>query len=154
MLSRHIGCDAIIGVPYLVILGPLADQAPPREAGILLGSQQSRVPNLKLPTTHTVQRRALVGEDERVGGDLGGNRGGGRVLWYSGSEGWHPSRQSAKLRLKWSTGRPYRYTFAPNGTLFFAVYVPLQQLHLGSTATVWVGPGIKMTVSKCSTQIT
>ena len=37
---------------------------------------------------------------------------------------------------------------------FLAVYVPLQRLHLGSTATVWIGPGIKMTVSKCSIQIT
>ena len=35
-----------------------------------------------------------------------------------------------------------------------AVYVPLQRLHLGSTATVWIGPGMNITVSKCSIQIT
>ena len=68
LLIHHLGCDIITGVPFLVILGPLAAQAPPREAGILLGSQQIRIPTLKLPTTQMVQRCALVGEDERVGG--------------------------------------------------------------------------------------
>ena len=149
LLSHHLGCDVIIGVPFVLVLGPLAAQATPREAGIFLGSQKSRVPTLKLSTTQTLQRRALVGKDERVRGALGGNRGGGRVLWYSGSESRHPSRKSAKLRL---TAIPVY--FCTRKDLVLAVYVPLQRLHLGSTATVWIGPGIKMTVSKCSIQIT
>ena len=112
-------------------MGPLADQAPPCEAGILLSIQKSRVPTLKLPTTQTVKRHALVGEDERVGGVLGGNRSGERVLRYSGLEGRHNSWQSEKLCSNWSTGRQYRYTFAPDGTRF-------RRLCATATATSWL----------------